>query len=70
MEKEIEISQLSDVFTRGEKMCIGFGNDIQCEEGYYKTAINLFNIATKLILEQSLFSPNEDFTEIKTENLK
>ena len=70
MEREIEQAKLSDQFAKVEKLLSEFSNGQHCDELHYKEAITLLNGITNLIKEHGLFSPNEDFIEIKVEYLK
>jgi hypothetical protein len=70
MEKEVEHAQLSDLFNRAERLCTGFSKDELCDETHYREAIACLMATKQLVVSHSLFSPNDDFTEIKTENLK
>jgi len=67
---EIDQAQLTDSFRQAQKLCEGFFNDENCDEAHYTQALNLLNVITKSVKEQGIFSPNEEFAEIKTEHLK
>jgi len=70
MEKELENAKLSDLFSKCQKLYEDFLNYEKCDETHYSEAISLLNHVTSLVKAQSIFSPNEDFSEIKTEHLK
>ncbi len=70
MEKEIEQAKLSDQFAKVEKLYERFLKDQDCDEAHYTEAINLLNVVTNMVKMHGIFSPNEDFSEIKTEHLK
>ena len=70
MEKELEDAKLSDQFSKVEKLCLDFSNDKNCDEPHFAEAITFLNAVTNLIKSRSIFSPNEDFSEIKAEHLK
>lgn len=67
---EIEEAKLADAFSRAQKLCEGFMNDENCSEKHYSEAINLLDAIAKSVKSQGIFSPNEEFAEVRTENLK
>lgn len=67
---EIEQAALSDSFNKAQKLYENFEAGDNCDEEHYSQAITLLDAITKAVNAQSLFSPNEDLAEIKTENLK
>lgn len=67
---EIEQAALSDSFNKAQKLYESFEAGDNCDEEHYSQAITLLDAITKAVKACALFSPNEDFAEIKTENLK
>eukprot|EP00826_Nyctotherus_ovalis_P011710 TRINITY_DN13051_c0_g1_i24.p4 TRINITY_DN13051_c0_g1~~TRINITY_DN13051_c0_g1_i24.p4 ORF type:complete len:119 (-),score=20.71 TRINITY_DN13051_c0_g1_i24:920-1276(-) len=67
---EIEEAKLADAFSNAQKLCEGFMNDENCSEQHYSKATNLLDAIAKSVKSQAIFSPNEEFAEIKTENFK
>ncbi|MDR3582130.1 MAG: hypothetical protein P4L67_02540 [Candidatus Pacebacteria bacterium] len=68
--KELEEAKMSDLYLKAEKFISNFAADEKCDEAHYKEAIALCNAVTIMIKADSIFSPNEDFSEIKPEHLK
>lgn len=67
---EIDQERLSNTFNKIQKICEGFENYENCDEDHYTEALNILNGITNTIKSLSMFSPNEEFSEIKTEHLK
>ena len=67
---ELEQAKLSDQFNKAEKLFTAFGKDELCDEAHYTEAIAQLGIVTEMIKAHSIFSPNEDYSEIKTPHLK
>jgi hypothetical protein len=69
-EKAIQFEDLSGAFDETEELILGFENFVKNEEEYHKIAIDKLIQMTKQITSAGLFSPNEEISEIQTENIK
>ena len=62
--------EIVDQFHKLEKECIGFDNYVNCEDKYYKETLEGLRRLVQRIQRESLFSPNEEISEIETDHLK
>ena len=61
---------LVDKFHKLEKVCIGFDNDVNCDDEHYLEALEGLRKLIQEIQKESIFSPNEEIKEIETDHLK
>ena len=53
-----------------EKICLGYEDYINCEQEHFKETLEKLNKLVESIQKDSIFSSNETFSEIHTENIK
>ena len=63
-------AQVIEAFHKLEIKCIGYDNFVDCEEKNYIATLEELRKLIVEIQKKSMFSPNEELSEIHTENLK